>query len=142
MNGFHRSWENKQSPNQQMKQKVFENYQMTKKRFLKINYQQTILTMVIPTDAKRFLKINDARKIFKIAFNHIYFNSCIIQKQHDVLTNAGNFQKIASIVSMKFNCEVCYLLLFISEAKQTLCVLFCNLYFQRFYRIGFTIYVF
>lgn len=48
-----------------MKQKVFENYQMTKKRFLKINYEQTILTMVIPTDAKRFLKINDARKIFK-----------------------------------------------------------------------------
>lgn len=48
-----------------MKQKVFENYQMTKKRFLKINYEQTILTMVIPTDAKRFLKINDARKILK-----------------------------------------------------------------------------
>lgn len=48
-----------------MKQKVFEIYQMTKKRFLKINYEQTILTMVIPTDAKRFLKINDARKIFK-----------------------------------------------------------------------------
>lgn len=48
-----------------MKQKVFENYQMTKKRFLKINYEQTILTMVIPTDAKRFLKINDARKFFK-----------------------------------------------------------------------------
>lgn len=48
-----------------MKQKVFENYQMTQKRFLKINYEQTILTMVIPTDAKRFLKINDARKILK-----------------------------------------------------------------------------
>lgn len=48
-----------------MKQKVFENYQMTKKRFLKINYEQTILTMVIPTDANRFLKINDARKILK-----------------------------------------------------------------------------
>lgn len=48
-----------------MKQKVFENYQMTKKGFLKINYEQTILTMVIPTDAKRFLKINDARKILK-----------------------------------------------------------------------------
>lgn len=48
-----------------MKQKVFENNQMTKKRFLKINYEQTILTMVIPTDAKRFLKINDARKILK-----------------------------------------------------------------------------
>lgn len=48
-----------------MKQKVFVNYQMTKKRFLKINYEQTILTMVIPTDAKRFLKINDARKILK-----------------------------------------------------------------------------
>lgn len=48
-----------------MKQKVFENYQMTKKRFLKINYEQTILTTVIPTDAKRFLKIKDARKILK-----------------------------------------------------------------------------
>lgn len=48
-----------------MKQMVFVNYQMTKKRFLKINYEQTILTMVIPTDAKRFLKINDARKILK-----------------------------------------------------------------------------
>lgn len=48
-----------------MKQKVFENYQMTKKMFLKINYQQTTVTMVIPTDAKRFLKINDARKILK-----------------------------------------------------------------------------
>lgn len=48
-----------------MKQKVFENYQMTKKRFLKTNYEQTILTMVIPTDAKRFLKINDARKFLK-----------------------------------------------------------------------------
>lgn len=48
-----------------MKQNVFENYQMTKKRFLKINYEQTFVTMVIPTDAKRFLKINDARKILK-----------------------------------------------------------------------------
>lgn len=64
-----------------MKQKVFEIYQMTKKRFLKINYEQTILTMVIPTDAKRFLKINDARKIFKslliiyISIRALYKNS-------------------------------------------------------------------
>lgn len=64
-----------------MKQKVFENYQMTKKRFLKINYEQTIVTMVIPTDAKRFLKINDARKILKslliiyISIRALYKNS-------------------------------------------------------------------
>lgn len=64
-----------------MKQKVFENYQMTKKRFLKINYEQTILTMVIPTDAKRFLKINDARKILNslliiyISIRALYKNS-------------------------------------------------------------------
>lgn len=64
-----------------MKQKVFENHQMTKKRLLKINYQQTTVTMVIPTDAKRFLKINDARKIFKslliiyISIRALYKNS-------------------------------------------------------------------
>lgn len=64
-----------------MKQKVFENYQMTKKRFLKINYHQTTVTMVIPTDAKRFLKINDARKILKslliiyISIRALYKNS-------------------------------------------------------------------
>lgn len=64
-----------------MKQKVFENYQMTKKMFLKINYQQITVTMVIPTDAKRFLKINDARKFLKslliiyISISALYKNS-------------------------------------------------------------------
>lgn len=64
-----------------MKQKDFENYQMTKKMFLKINYQQITVTMVIPTDAKRFLKINDARKNLKslliiyISISALYKNS-------------------------------------------------------------------